>query len=366
MQVPFLWPRIFAYNIRISFAYQTFAWRNSARNNAGVHVVIIGLDNNLDMPARLFKKQNSSLIEEKLNSINAYLVGGKNTIVGNHSKPLCSQTEMVYGSMPNDGGNLLLSSSEADAITKEYPTASKWIKPILGAQEFLNGKKRYCLWLKDATKEDIQEIPAIYHRVEEVRRVRLSSKSEGANRAASTPHLFWFTSHPDDGSYILVPKVSSERRSYIPIGLIDHSTISSDANLIIPNATLYEFGILTSEIHNDWMRAVAGRLESRYRYSATLVYNTFPWPDAPDEKKHLISSLAEEIILAREDYPDKTLAELYDPAKMPQPLLQAHKALDKAVEKLYRDKPFFDTSDRLEHLLGLYEKLISEEKKGAL
>ncbi len=163
-------------------------------------------------------------------------------------------------------------------------------------------------------------------------------------------------------TYLLVPKVSSERRPYVPIGLLDSSTVSSDANLIVPNAGIFEFGVLTSEMHNDWMRAVAGRLESRYRYSATLVYNTFPWPEASDQQRKKIEELAEEVLLVREDYPDKSLSKLYDPKEMPKPLREAHKTLDRAVEKLYRDKPFRDATERLEHLFALYEKLIAEEK----
>lgn len=364
MQVPFLWPRIFELGVDLGFAYSTFAWKNSAKNQAAVHVVVIGLTRKTGS-RRLFKLDGDKWLEMAVDSINAYLVPGKKTIVNNNSSPLCGQPEMVYGNMPNDGGHFLMTSQEKEEFLKAEPGAEQWIRPILGAKEFLNGSLRFCLWLKDIHPEDLNSLPQVKTRVDKVREVRLRSNSPGANKSAATPHLFWFTSQPDTGNYLLVPKVSSERRSYVPIGFLAARTISSDANLIVPQATLYEFGILTSEIHNDWMRAVAGRLESRYRYSATLVYNTFPWPDASETKRKHIETLAEEVLLIREDYPDKSLADLYDPDKMPAPLLAAHKALDRAVEALYRDRPFRDASERLEHLFNRYEKLIAEEQARA-
>jgi len=361
MQASFLWPRIFELGVSISFAFTTFTWNNAARNQAAVHVVVIGLDC-LTEKKRLFKLENGAWLEESTDAINAYLVGGNAMIVANKSKPISSQIAMQYGSMPNDGGHLLMSPVEKSELIAKEPGADRWIKPILGAQEFLSGKQRFCLWLKGITQEELDGLSMIKTRVDKVRSIRLSSKSPGANKAASTPHLFWFTSHPESGTYLLVPKVSSERRRYVPIGLLDASTVSSDANLIIPNAGVFEFGILTSEIHNDWMRTVAGRLESRYRYSAGLVYNTFPWPQVTGKQREEIEALAEDVLLVREDYPGKPLSKLYDPIGMPEPLLKAHKALDRAVERLYRDKPFRDDSERLEHLFARYESLIAQEK----
>ncbi len=202
----------------------------------------------------------------------------------------------------------------------------------------------------------------VQRRVEAVRAMRSESKKVATQKLASTPHFFGEIRQPKDGHYVLIPCHSSERRPYIPTGFLSAEIIASNANLMIPNATLYEFGILTSEIHNDWMRTVAGRLKSDYRYSATLVYNTFPWPEASEAKRKHIESLAEEVLLIREDYPDKSLADLYDPDKMPSPLLAAHKALDRAVEALYRERPFRDASERLEHLFARYEKLIAAEQ----
>lgn len=363
MQVPFLWPRIFDLGVEINFAYTSFSWENSAKNQATVHVIVVGLAAiGINKNKRLFRIGSNETLELSVDSINPYLISGKAYIVNNVSYPLCNQGEMIYGNMPNDGGNFLMTGDEKEEFLKKEPRSEKWIYPYLGAKEFLNGGQRFCLWLQNINDTELQELPLVRERVDKVRDVRNSSKSIGANKAASTPHLFWFVSQPKEGHYILVPRVSSERRSYVPIGFVDVNVVASDANLIIPNATLYEFGILTSEMHNDWMRTVAGRLESRYRYSATLVYNTFPWPEVTEPKRKHIESLAEEILLIREDYPDKTLAELYDPDKMPEPLLIAHRNLDRAVEALYRDRPFRDASERLEHLFARYEKLITAEQ----
>lgn len=361
-QVAMLWPRILEKNLAIRFAYPTFAWKNQAKQNAAVHVVVIGVANTADIKEktlfRVGRDDETFRIDTK--NISPYLLEGGDTLVLSRSKPLCQVSEMVYGNKPVDGGHLLLTTTEKDHLLASEPQSGKWIKRLLGAQEFLNGKERWCLWLVDATKEEIEAMPLVQQRVEAVRATRLASRDAGARKLAERAHQFRDLKNPS--SYILVPSVSSERRPYVPIGFMSADVIASNANLMIPNATLYEFGILTSEMHNDWMRTVAGRLKSDYRYSATLVYNTFPWPDVTEPKRKHIESLAEEVLLIREDYPDKTLAQLYDPDKMPAPLLQAHKNLDRAVEALYRDRPFRDASDRLEHLFARYEKLIAEEE----
>ena len=231
----------------------------------------------------------------------------------------------------------------------------------MGADEFINGKERWCLWLVGISDAELNAMPKVMERVKAVRATRLASSDSGAHRLAERPHQFRDLNNPE--SYILVPLVSSERRPYIPLGFYDASVISTNANSIIPNASLYEFGILTSTMHNDWMRTVAGRLESRYRYSGTLVYNTFPWPEASDKQKQDIADLAEEVILVREEFPAMTLAQLYNPETMPEKLLAAHQELDKAVEQLYRKKPFADAFERVEFLFGLYEQLIEAERK---
>lgn len=365
-QVAMLWPPILEKNLAIRFAYPTFAWKNQAKQNAAVHVVIIGVANSADIKEKtLFRvdKDNATFRVDAKN-INPYLIEGGDTLISSCSQSLCNDSIMIKGNQPTDGGHLLLTTAEKEQLLAREPHAAKWIKRLLGAQEFLHGKERWCLWLADATKEEIETMPLVQQRVEAVRATRLASRDAGARRLAERPHQFRDLNNPS--SFILVPSHSSERRDYVPLGFLSSEVIASNANLIIPNATLYEFGILTSEMHMDWMRTVAGRLESRYRYSATLVYNTFPWPDVTEPKRKHIESLAEEILLIREDYPDKTLAQLYDPDTMPEPLLQAHKNLDRAVEALYREKPFRDASERLEHLFARYEKLIAAEKEQAL
>lgn len=265
---------------------------------------------------------------------------------------------MVKGNQPTDGGNLLLNRAERDDLIKYEPQAERWLKNVLGADEFLNGRERFCLWLAEATQADLQTMPLVQKRVSAVQQFRLRSTKSSTQKKADTPHLFDENRQPKSGSYILIPSVSSERRTYVPLGFFSYEVISTNLNLIIPNGTLYEFGILSSLLHNDWMRLVAGRLKSDYRYSASVVYNPFPWPDATDVQRQEIERLAEEVLLTRAEFPGRTLAELYDPDKMPTALLAAHQALDRAVDRLYRDRPFKDAADRLSCLLARYEALV--------
>jgi len=212
----------------------------------------------------------------------------------------------------------------------------------------------------DATEADLQAMPEVKKRTDAIRELRFKAGHPAALKMAEKPHIFMQVSQPRSGNYILVPRVSSERRTYVPMGFFGHETICSDANMFIPNGTLYEFGILSSLLHNDWMRLVAGRLKSDYRYSSSVVYNPFPWPDVTELQRQQIEHLAEEVILTREEFPGRTLAELYDPDKMPAALLAAHHALDKAVDRLYRDRPFKDAADRLSCLLARYEALTAQ------
>lgn len=366
-QASTLWKPILNLGLKIRFAYQTFSWKNNAKQNAAVHVVVVGVANAaMVKTAILFKAQDKKNIHRvDVENINPYLLEGGDTVIESRSYPVCDVSIMTKGNQPTDGGHLLLTTDEKNALLAAEPDAEKWVRKLLGAQEFIQAKERWCLWLADATDRDIECMPLVKQRVEAVREMRSMSKKAATRKIADSPSLFGEIRQAESGTYILVPRVSSERRPYVPVGFFDSSVISTDSNQMIPNATLYEFGILTSEIHNDWMRAVAGRLKSDYRYSATLVYNTFPWPEVTDKQRKQIETLAEEVLLIREDYPDKTLADLYDPDKMPEPLREAHKALDHAVEKLYRDKPFRDASERLEHLFARYEKLIAAEKAKA-
>lgn len=358
-QVATLWPRIFNLGLNIHFAYPTFAWANNARDKAAVHVVIVGLSARSKLK-RLFQQVMGEWHSHAVTNISPYLVEGSNIAVTASAKPLLKDAlVIVRGNGPTDNGQLLLSRDEHDELLKWEPQAKRWIKKVLGADEFLNAKERWCLWLVGIINEDLQAMPLVQKRVDGVRNFRLSSTKAGTRKKSATPHLFDEIRQPLTGTYILVPKVSSERRPYVPLGFFDVEVISTDLNFILPNGTLYEFGILSSLLHNDWMRLVAGRLKSDYRYSAKLVYNTFPWPTVTSVQRQNIERLAEEVELAREDYPGKTLAELYDPEKMPAGLLEAHQALDSAVDKLYRDRPFKDSADRVSHLLGLYEKLVA-------
>lgn len=366
-QVAMLWPRILEKNLAIRFAYPTFAWKNQAKQNAAVHVVVIGLANSTDIKEKtLFRVgKDGATFKVDAKNISPYLLEGGDTPVSSRGKPICQVSEMVYGNKPVDGGHLLLTTAEKNQLLASEPQAAKWIRRLVGAQEFINGKERWCLWLLDVSDEEIKEIPEVQARVNAVQAMRLESKKAATQKIATIPYLFGEIRQPKDGHYILVPRVSSERRPYVPIGFLSADVITTDRNQMIPNGTLYEFGILTSEMHNDWMRTVCGRLKSDYNYSGTIVYNTFPWPDVTEPKRKHIEALAEEILLIREDYPDKTLAQLYDPDTMPEPLLQAHKNLDRAVEALYREKPFRDASERLEHLFARYEKLIAAEQSKA-
>lgn len=361
-QVGMLWPSIIERGIRIKFAYETFPWKNSAKGNAAVHVTIIGLTRNIDM-AKIFHFNKGEMLVTEHHNVNPYLVGASNIVVSSHNSPLFGQIPMSSGSYLRDGGALVLSSMEKDELLAEHPIARKWVRLLVGAEDMLNGKQRWCLWLEGENLKDLKEIPAIAERLKNVEASRLASSKVATQRQAETPHLFSEVRQPKNGSYLLIPTVSSERRKYVPIAFFNANDVVVAPNFIVPNATAYEFGILTSEIHNDWMRTVGGRLKSDYRYSATLVYNTFPWPEVTESQRKEIEALAEDVLMARENYPDKSLAYLYDPDFMPDDLKAAHKALDEAVERLYRRTPFRDASERLEHLFARYEKLIEQITK---
>lgn len=354
-QVALLWPRIFALGLHIHLAYPTFTWANNARDKAAVHVVIVGLSAR-SKSRQLFQLVNNEWHSSNVSNISPYLIEGRNIAVAAANTPLVNNIPpLLFGNMPNDGGHLFLTRDERDELLKHEPQAGHWLKKVLGATEFLNSTERWCLWLVGITDDELQSMPLVVKRVQKVAETRRKSPDKGTQKLAERPHQFRDLNNP--ASYILMPSVSSERRTYIPLGVFNADVISTNLNYIIPNGSLYEFGILTSLLHNDWMRLIAGRLKSDYRYSASVVYNTFPWPIITEEQRQLITMLAEEVLLAREDYPGKTLAELYDPDKMPAGLLEAHQTLDRAVDRLYRDRPFKDAAERVSHLLGLYEKL---------
>ncbi|MEC5209827.1 hypothetical protein RCH20_000879 [Psychrobacter sp. PL15] len=361
-QVAPLFPPIFKLGININFAYQSFPWSNNAKHNAGVHVVIVGLSAKPSKNKTLFKRINKEWHSEDVANISPYLVAGTDIVIETRSKPIHNGRKMVRGNMPTDAGNLLLTDAEKEHLVSHEPKAEQYIRQVLGAREFLHQEKRWCLWFDGADLSELYQYPLIKQRLSAIQEFRQNSKLKSTRAMAKHPHLFWFNSQPKTGNYILVPRVSSERRQYIPIGFFSSEIITTDRNFIIPNGTLYDFAILTSIIHNDWMRLTAGRLKSDYSYTNTVVYNTLPFPDVNDKQKQNIENLAEEILLVRADNVGMTMAELYDPEKMPKDLRLAHENLDDAVDKLYRSQGFNTTEERLAHLLSRYEKIVDVKK----
>ncbi|WP_201634283.1 class I SAM-dependent DNA methyltransferase [Psychrobacter immobilis] len=359
-----LFPDIFKLDIHIHFAYQTFAWSNNAKHNAAVHVVIIGLSAQDRKNKKIFRFIDKSWHTENTTSISPYLIAGSAIAVLSRSYPLFDISHITDGSNYTKSEPLIMNTDQKDLLLSEESDLKKWIRPLLGAREFLHGIQRWCFWLVDSVEEDLVNSEILSSLVEQVKLDRQNSKKKDTReKAVLIPHLFPEIRQPTDGNYLLIPKVSSERRPYIPIGFFDSNVISTNQVNIIPNGTLYDFGLITSRIHNDWMRLVAGRLKSDYRYTSTVVYNTFPFPNATNEQKKNIESLAEEILLARASNAGMTLAELYDPDKMPDDLKQAHSTLDDAVDKLYRPQGFANTEERLAHLLARYEQLIELEQQ---
>lgn len=361
-QVAMLFPYIFGLGVGIGFAYQSFPWKNNAKHNAGVHVVIIGLEMMNEGQKTIYSQVDGIWHSEKVKNISPYLIAGSNLAVKSRESPFDKNVnKMIRGNQPTDGGYLLLSPSEKQDLIKNEPKSEKWIKKVIGAEEFINGKQRFCLWLDGISEDEINEMPLIKERVEQVRVLRIKSKDKGSQKLADTPHLFRETINPN--RYIIVPIVSSEKRKYIPMDILDSNSVPTNLVQLVENGTMYEFGILNSTMHNDWMRIISSRLENRYRYTITIVYNTFPFPTVTDDQKKHIEQLAEEILLTREDFAGETLAKLYDPDTMPEPLKIAHQNLDDAVDKLYNPKGFADTASRLAHLLERYETLINAEKE---
>ena len=362
-QVAMLFPDIFKLGIHIRFAYQTFPWTNNAKHNAGVHVIIIGLSVQESANKKIYKLVDKGWHSEQVKNISPYLVSGNNVTVEASKKPIQPRSKMIFGNKPTDGGCLFLTQEEKEYLESNEPYSTQFIKPVLGAKEFLHGEQRWCLWFEAADLDELYKYPLIKERLEGVKQKRAESDAQSTRDYAKYPHLFRQIAQPKSGNYILVPGVTSERRQYVPIGFYGYEVIATNLVNIIPEGSTYDFAILTSLIHNDWMRLVTGRLESRYRYTSTIVYNTFPFPDAAEEQKKNIENLAEEILLARASNAGMTLAELYDPDKMPEDLKLAHSTLDEAVDKLYRPQGFANTEERLAHLLARYEQLIELEQQ---
>lgn len=356
LQVSLLWPRIFKESVEIRFAHQSFKWKNLAKGNAGVTCVIIGLATPNTKSKRIYF--DNQYIETK--HINAYLVEGEDVYIEPRSKPISDFPEMNFGNMPADGGKLLFTQQEKDEFIQKEPGSKKWFRKLVSADEFLNGKSRYCLWLTTISERELEDLPLVKKQVDDLRKVRLSSSRP---QLANTPHLFAQITQNEGLSHIVIPGVSSENRKYIPIGIIGKDEITTNSCFIVPAEQPYIFAVLTSYMHMAWMKSVGGKLETRYRYSKDLVYNTFPFPNITEKQKESLTTHVYNILEEREKHPDKTMADLYDPEKMPEGLREAHKYLDLAVDQIYRSKPFESDEERLAHLFKLYEEMITKETK---
>lgn len=359
-QVATLWIPILRDGFTIDFAYQTFKWSNEARNNAAVHCVILGFSERDDIRKKDKYIFGSDGTVQIVDSISPYLIPGPPVIIQSRSTPTSNVSQILFGNKPTDGGNFILSDSEREEILRLYPQASDWIRPYVNAREFINKQHRWVLWLKDVSPTEIRRCPKIAERVERVRNFRLSSVAISTRRYADYPTLFRQIAQPEDGDYILVPSVSSERRKYIPMGFVSSHVIASNAVFMIPKATLYEFGILNSAIHMAWMRLASGKLKSDYRYSSDLVYNTFPWPISSDENRKRIELTANGILEARNLFPDASYADLYDDMFMPPELRKAHQANNKAVREAYGEiGKNWDTEEKcVADLMKLYQELV--------
>lgn len=348
------------YNTEIIFAHNTFVWDSEATLKAHVHVVIIGfmnINNGYDNYKYLYENEKVKLV----NKINGYLVEADDVFIISRSKPISDVHKMSFGNMPRDGGGFILNEKEKESLINNEPVTKQWIHLYLGASEFINNKKRYCLWLVDANPNELRKSPTVMKRIESVRKMRANSKAKSTQKMAETPTRFAQITQPIGKPFIMIPRVSSERRRYVPMGFLPGDIIASDASLIIPNANIYEFGVLTSNVHMSWMRTVAGRLKSDYRYSKDIVYNNFPWPDPSPEQKIKIEKTAQSILDARDLYPASSLADLYDELTMPVELLRAHQINDAAVMKAYGfDWRTMTESECVAELMKMYQDLVNQ------
>jgi N-6 DNA Methylase len=359
-QVAVLWQALMGHGLHIRFAHRTFQWNNEGAGVAAVHCVIVGMT--LQKPIRCKLWDYGTDIRGEVRPvtarrINGYLVDGPAVFIDKRRKPLCKVNEMAFGNMPNDGGHLLLSPEEAKTLRTNDLIAAKYIRQFLGADELINKLDRYCLWLVDSTLEDRQASAEISRRSHAVQVMRASSNRAATQKLADVPHCFGEIRHTGK-PYVVVPLHSSENRRFIPIGYFDSKVICGNANSMIPNATLYEFGMLCSTMHNAWTRSVCGRLESRYRYSNTIVYNNYPWPRAPSaEARKAVEVAAQSVLDARSQYASKSLAWLYNSDTMPAPLRDAHDTLDEAVDDAYGYMGRDDDADRVAYLFERYREL---------
>ncbi len=352
--VSILWKHLLVEcKIHIDFAYRTFKWNNESRNQAAVHCVIIGFSAGGDSTPCL-------LIDEKgehhqTAHINGYLTAAQDIFIENRTKPLCEVPEIGMGNQPIDDGLYLFTNQEKQEFLKKEPAAEPYFKQWFGAQEFINGEVKFCLWLGTCSPAELKNLPECMKRVEAVRLYRMNSKRASTQKLALKPRRFQTENIPES-TYVAIPEVSSERRMFIPIGFMTPDVMCSNKLRLMPNASLYHFGILTSTMHNAWMRAVSCRMKSDYSYSIKIIYNNFPWPEATEAQQEKIAALAQGVLDARALYPECSLADLYDPLTMPPELVTAHRKLDAAVEKAY-GRSFADDAERVAFLFEKYREL---------
>ena len=358
-QVGILWQELYnRYKAKIHFAHRTFSWTNEAKGNAAVHCVIIGFGLQDIESKKIFDYVDikGEPTERKTKNINPYLVEGQDLIILKRTKPICNVPAILAENKAIDGGNLIFDDGEKERFIAEEPLSHKYFRKFIGSDEFINGKNRWCLWLVDVKPQDLKQMPSVINRIDNIRKLRLASTDKQARSLADYPTTFRDKHNPE--SAIIVPLVSSENRKYVPFGFIDKDTIPSNLCSFISNATLYHFGMLTSEMHMTWVKYVCGRLKSDYRYSNTIVYNNYPFPEnISDKQKQKVETAAQTVLDTRAKYPDSSLADLYDPRTMPPDLVKAHQILDKAVDLCYRPQAFANELNRIEFLFGLYESL---------
>ncbi|MBP5983918.1 MAG: class I SAM-dependent DNA methyltransferase [Fluviicola sp.] len=368
-QTSILWGQMMnKYGVKIHFAHRTFKWSNEAKGNAAVYCVIVGFANYDSNNKRIYEYEDikGEAHEIKAKNINPYLVDAKDIFIGKRTKTLCNVPKILKGNYYAKSEGLIIEEDDLDFLVSNEPNSKKYIKFLIGAVEFINNKKRYCLWLVDCPPDELRKMPHVMERVNRVKADRLTSSDKTMQKLAMTPTLFRETNNPD--SCLVIPVVSSERRNYIPMGFIDKNTISTNGNLIMPDANLYHFGVLMSKMHMAWVKTTCGRLKSDFRYSKDIVYNNYPWPENPSDKQiKMIEEKAQNVLDVRASFPTSSLADLYNPLTMPPALVKAHNELDKAVDAAYSKQAFTSEAKRMEFLFELYEKytagLFVKEKK---
>lgn len=357
-QVGILWNELFnQYKIKIHFAHRTFKWGNEAKANAAVHVVIIGFSN-FDIQEKLiyeYDELKGEPHELRVKNINPYLIEGKDSLIINRREPISKVPGLIYGNKPVDGGFLSLNTDEKNNLLLKNPLSEKFIHRLYGSLEYINNIERWCLWLVDAKPDELKNMPEVLKRIEAVKSSRQKSTKLATVKLADKPTLFAEIRQPNK-DFLIIPRVSSERRKYIPIGKLGKEIIVNDLVSIIPESNNFHFGVLSSLMHMTWVKYVCGRMKSDYRYSNSVVYNNYPWPENPsDKQKEVIEKAAQKVLDARTEFPNSSLADLYNPLTMPPALVKAHNELDKAVDLAYRSQPFINETKRIEFLFELYD-----------